>query len=261
MKLRVLTAFAALILNTSAAISADLPRKDATQVFAPAADFGWNGFYVGLSTGYVSASSDRVQSANPLSGPPAVLSSVNGFGTRSIGAGGFIGGGQIGFNRQINRIVLGIEADGSFTTAGRTLGPASVPGVPFGNFLTSETRTDWIATFRPRLGIALERLLVYGTGGLAIGSVKASDYFKFAGVPVTTPPGSNSSVRFGWTLGFGLEYALAANLTAKIEYLHADLGRKSYVQPAFAGAPPVTNMHYSDKTSLNIIRAGVNYKF
>ena len=60
---------------------------------------------------------------------------------------GFVGGGQLGYNFQFNRLVLGVEGDISFT---------------------DWHETDAFGTVRGRLGYAWERVLPYVTAGLAI---------------------------------------------------------------------------------------------
>src|SRR5262249_61633697 len=71
-----------------------------------------------------------------------------------------------------------------------------------------------LATVRGRLGYGADRFMPYVTGGAAFGNIKA---------PV---PGlaTTSSDNAGWTIGAGLEAALALNWTAKVEYLYVDLG-------------------------------------
>ena len=91
---------------------------------------------------------------------------------------------------------------------------------------------------RGRVGYAFDRILPYVTGGLAIGNVKAD-----------TPFTSSDNTRAGWTVGGGLEFALAGPWTAKVEYLYADLGKDS----TLAG----TNMDFHT----NVVRAGLNYRF
>ena len=99
---------------------------------------------------------------------------------------------------------------------------------------------------RGRLGYAADRFMPYITGGAAFGDIKAST------------PGFAYACRTetGWTFGAGLEAALAANWTAKVEYLYVDLG--SFNCGIDCGAGLVTN-NVSFKT--NILRAGVNYRF
>jgi outer membrane immunogenic protein len=79
----------------------------------------------------------------------------------------------------------------------------------------------------------------YVTGGLAVGEVKTS----VAGF------GSSNTTKAGWTLGGGLEVAIAGPWTAKLEYLYVDLGDVS--------GPVGTSTDYK----ANIVRAGLNYRF
>lgn len=67
---------------------------------------------------------------------------------------------------------------------------------------------------RGRLDYTVDRVMPYFTGGLAVGDVKASQA-GFAGERET---------KAGWTVGGGVEAAVAANWTAKLEYLCVDLG-------------------------------------
>lgn len=112
-------------------------------------------------------------------------------------------------------------------------------------------------------------MLLYVTGGLAVGEVKSTSSVTTTtstALSFGTPPGPTSvsalagasSTQAGWTIGAGVEGAIAGNWTAKLEYLYVDLGT---VNSTFAGvapfAPLVTSTHVTD----NIVRAGVNYRF
>jgi outer membrane immunogenic protein len=123
-------------------------------------------------------------------------------------------------------------------------------------------------------------LLVYGTGGLAFGGVSSSTSLgeAFAGPVVVGATGtfpssaSVSQTRIGWTAGAGAEWMFYGNWSAKLEYLHYDLGSASYGTTvsnfAVAGAPvPVGTLLYTlgqtSSTSFrgDIARVGLNYKF
>jgi len=91
------------------------------------------------------------------------------------------------------------------------------------------------------------------TGGAAFAGI---------GVSVCNTLGcvNDSASRIGWTAGAGVEYALMGQWTLKVEYLYANFGSASYVNPAttVGGFTFVTrNVTLSD----NIARAGINYKF
>ena len=102
-------------------------------------------------------------------------------------------------------------------------------------------RSTWAGTARLRAGYAIDRLLIYGTGGLAWANYKLYD--NNGAVEVT-----KNTTRAGWTLGAGAEYAIAQNISVKGEYLYADYGR--------------VNVGDSRQSLTDhLVRVGVNYKF
>jgi outer membrane immunogenic protein len=175
------------------------------------------------------------------------------------------GGGQIGYNWQINQIVLGAEADFQYIGLKETnrftqtvsAPPASI-SVPY--TFTKTSQADWLSTVRARVGYAWDRLLIYGTGGLAITESKSSDILSFNGDPNFTSTGSRSNVQLGWTAGGGLEWAFAARWSAKAEYLYARFPSKTTAKTTFIGNPVFFDA-YTDRLTVNVARAGVNYRF
>ena len=73
---------------------------------------------------------------------------------------------------------------------------------------TCQTSAPWFGSGRLRAGYAFDRVLLYGTGGLALGDNRTS-----SGGAVQSSP------EIGWTAGVGLEVAVTGNWTGKIEYL------------------------------------------
>jgi len=207
---------------TGPATAADIPRAVPpvkAPVLAPAPLYNWTGFYVGINGGGGWGSSHW---DNPLA-------PVGRFNL----SGGLVGG-TLGYNWQFNQFVVGLEGDIDW---------ANIKGTGFGCCTTENT---WLSTVRGRLGYAYDRFLPYITGGGAFGDVKAS---------IPGFPGA-SSTQAGWTLGGGLEFALTGPLTAKVEYLHVDLGR--FDCGMACGAPIGT-----DKVNFHsdIVRGGLNYRF
>jgi outer membrane immunogenic protein len=94
----------------------------------------------------------------------------------------------------------------SFDTSGGLAG-----GTIGGGLSTCQTKNEWLATARGRLGYAFDRVLPYVTGGAAFGDLKV-------GVPALTIDTANT----GWPVGGGVKYA--PNRTAKIECLYVNLG-------------------------------------
>jgi outer membrane immunogenic protein len=158
---------------------------------------------------------------------------------------GFIAGGTIGGNLQLGgRWLVGIDL--SFSDISGSFGPGNL-GQPNGggwNCASGPCRTEveWFGTLRGRVGPTFGRTLVYATGGLAFGHLKA---------------GIDNSLTFqtdhtnvGWTVGGGIEHMLHSNWSAKIEYLHVDLGWTS-----------VSNGFFKADAEFDLVRAGLNYRF
>jgi outer membrane immunogenic protein len=61
----------------------------------------------------------------------------------------------------------------------------------------------------------------------------------------------------GWTIGLGGEVALGPNWSARLEYLYVDLGTVNNTI-VVAGAPSLTDRA---RIQMNVVRAGVNYRF
>ncbi len=221
-----------------AAAAADLPVKAPVYkapVVAPV--YNWTGLYVGGNFGYSWGRQD-VSSGGLLLDTPHV--------------DGIIGGGQIGYNWQMNQLVLGLEADfqgsgqkgdGSFIGA-----PAFIPA----STLTFTDKLDWFGTIRGRVGYAMDRWLPYVTGGWAWGHGSISANVTGG----TTGAGSGSTDYSGWTLGGGVEYAFMNNWSAKLEYLYIDFGNGPSV-----ALPPSAVVLSGGKLTDNIVRVGINYKF
>jgi outer membrane immunogenic protein len=261
---------AAASLLATGALAADLPARAPVYTKAPAyvePIYDWTGFYIGGNLGYSwGRSSDTTAITNPAG---TVLFS----GADRTNLNGIVGGGQIGYNWQMQNWLVGLEADiqgtdekGSHgylcpqsTCIPNIVGATVVLGPAVAESLNQ--KIDWFGTVRGRVGVlAVPRVLLYATGGLAYGEVKSGATI----APVTTGvsaaiPGINST-NVGWTVGAGVEGVIAGNWTAKLEYLYVDLGT---VSGSFATTIGTTNLvsNFSSRVTDNILRAGINYKF
>lgn len=209
--------------------AADLgsPRMPiAAAVVAPA--FTWTGFYGGLNVGIGFVNTN--------------LGALSG-GNLPGSATGLVAGGQIGFNYQMNNLVLGIEGDlGYFGTQRR-----GTP-VPFAAVqVQSSWRTTWDASIRGRLGFAADRTLFYVTGGVAFADLRLAN----TDITNNVILAAQTQTRVGWTVGAGIEHAFTPNWTVRAEYLYANYGRRDFTTPAVAGVRMETHK----------IRLGVNYLF
>lgn len=252
----ILSAIALVALGGSA-LAADLPSRTAP-VYAPIAPiFTWTGFYVGANAGASFATFDTtvVGTAANTIGNVAALRRPQSFSTDKTG---FIGGGQVGYNYQIGSIVLGAEADLQYTDVKSTnafLGTSGATSV-------FRQEMEYLGTVRLRAGYAVDRFLVYATGGLAYGEVKNNATFFSATVPGQIDYfGSRSDMQVGYTVGGGVEYAFTNNLSAKAEYLYYDLGKKNNPVNLTAAGPAGGSYVARNETSGHIVRVGLNYRF
>lgn len=253
---RILPAAVILGAGCVAGFAADPGARPYTK--APVMDpvYNWSGFYLGGNVGYHEGRDYAVAVPGPETTLPPGFDVLTPGTTRP---GGVAGGFQAGYNWRIHRnIVLGIEGDISLLD-----GDASRRVVLFAvNPFTTRSSSTYLATVRPRLGIAVDRALFYATGGLAVSDLKTTDSFGFfAGTRVSST--SNSTTRIGWTAGVGVEYAIASQWTAKLEYLYADFGSfETTIPPCvglFCGAR--TEIPVRHRFTESIVRVGINYSF
>lgn len=198
--------------------------------YAPAAV--WSGFYFGGNLGYgQGASSDQL------------ANSVAGFG--GVSPAGWLGGVQGGYNWQGygSPFVLGIETD---IQASTVLGQGSDS-----NGAAYKSRLQALGTVRGRAGYAMDRALVYFTGGLAYGSVD-NEAVDQAYV------NNQNSVVTGYVLGGGLEYKVKRDLSFKVEYQYVNLGKNDPSDPT-TGAAYSANGGTVRDDAFNTVRVGLNY--
>ena len=120
--------------------------------------------------------------------------------------------------------------------------------------LTADHKLPWFGTARSRIGVLVTpNVLFYATGGLAYGQVR-SDYTLAGGGNVATL--SFRDTRAGYTVGAGIEGAVAGGWSAKLEYLFIDLGKNTQTA-TFNGANVST---FDSRFTDNILRVGFNYK-
>ncbi len=251
MKKLLLTGVAGVALLAGApAHAADLgprPTYKAPPIVAPPVPiFTWTGCYLGIEGGGTWGRSRAV--AVTSTDPEDVgLPLTNDF---NISGGLF--GGTIGCNYQFApNWVIGIENDLSWTNK---RGSASV--IPPFNTAGVETHKErWLDTLRGRVGFSWDRVLIYGTGGVAFAGTNINVFNTEELVGV-----SDSKTRTGCTAGGGIEWAFWGNWTAKVEYLFVDFGSAHYVSPPVE-IGDITFVTRDVKFNDNIVRVGINYLF
>ena len=251
------------------ALAADLPSKKVPVAAPPV--MSWTGFYVGANAGGA-WSGNNSGNLQVYGGTPAL--SVIPVGRQvSNSYGGFLGGGQVGYNYQLMQsFVIGAEADiqgmaGSAGTANFT-GASSANGVTYTTIGKTSSNLQYIGTVRGRVGyLVMPTLLAYGTAGFAYGGVSSNVWLATGGTDSSGGGGSlsYSNTQAGWTAGGGLEWMFLPNWSAKAEYLYYSLSN-GY---ASTGVTDTTSgsgywgygVGASRSYNGNIVRAGVNYHF
>ena len=218
---KLLLAGAALLVSlSSTAFAADLYIPSSPLPIVEGAAYDWSGAYVGATVG-----GEGVRVLAP--------------GQGDITGGAAVGGIFAGANFQASNLVYGVEADLEYSGFNATK--------PCGNpAWTCNAYVNGQGSIRGRFGYAVDTLLFYGTAGLAVGNAGGS----------TTSPGGvvfpDSSVRFGWTVGAGIEAAFNDNWFGRLEYRYTDFGtRDMNFDVAYRGVSVTTHT----------IRAGIGYKF
>lgn len=274
---KLLLSSVAIVAMSASALAADLPRREAA--VAPiyvAPIFTWSGFYVGLNAGAtfndndnrLRATGDFRNVGNPYAGAVVIYDNeYNGF--RNDDDAAFTGGAQMGFNWQFGAWVAGVEADINYRGNGDNDG-FNILGTGnynhYGLYHSGSDRGNWFGTLRARLGFALDRTLVYATGGLAFGDTGKSGHVyaydvNYPGVALTGGEwrSNGNDVNWGWTIGAGVEHAFSNNWTAKLEYLYVNLDRDSDVLTNIT--LPRYTFTTSDEDKFHVVRVGLNYKF
>ncbi|MDR1828296.1 MAG: porin family protein [Methylobacteriaceae bacterium] len=235
----------------STAFAADLPSNtlySQPQSYASPGTFSWTGFYAGLNLGYGWPKVDHdVYEAGSVNFPRLSKSED----------GSFIFGLTAGYNYQVDpQFVVGAEGDLNFSKL-KVSGGTIVPFAAGLNYQVS-TKIDWYGTLRGRIGfLPSDRLMIYGTGGLAFADVDTGGVSTIVASGVAhTNKVTDSGVRFGWTLGLGAEYAITPNVTAKLAYDYVDVADDT----AYFNSGG-SRFVVKDDPSFQTIRLGVNYKF
>jgi len=161
--------------------------------------FDWTGYYAGLQGGYGWGRSDMSSTGGaPFSASPDL-------------DGGFIGGHVAGL-WQFDQAVLGAQADLNYSSIGRAtdLGAGDSAGAD----------VKWFGSVDALAGYAMDRVLVYGIGGVA-----------FAGIEASRNGVADTRSDVGWTLGAGVDYALTDKFVVGAQYRYYDFGSEHFDIP------------------------------
>jgi opacity protein-like surface antigen len=193
--------------------------------------YNWSGFYLGGNFGGTWSNGSLTDQATGANW--------------NAGYSGFIGGGQLGFNYQISRLVIGGEWKFDWSSMS-TMSPPINTAI---GIQQASADMSWVSTLAGRVGIAADNVLFYGkVGGAWVGSdAKLANLTTGAAV-------ATSNANTGWVAGVGVEYGFTPHWTARLEYDYIGLN-------GWQSAGPVVGQRFSVSRDLQMLTLGVNYKF
>ena len=223
-----LASVAAAALISGSAFAADLPSRSSAPAFAAPAPiaYNWTGFYLGVNAGYGWNSSGWRNAGAPV------------FTNFNTNGDGFVGGGHVGYNWQMNQFVFGLEGNADYSSV---RGSNTCAG---GAGSICRTKQSWVGDIDARLGFAADRALIYATGGVA--------FTNYSFTSPTIPASWGAGSRTGWTIGGGIDYAITNNWIAGISYKYYDFGSATSTAAA-------TTVRFRETES--VIAARLSYKF
>jgi outer membrane immunogenic protein len=186
MKKFVLGFVVTMVLLATRAIAADLPASQVWSAYpAPTplpTSYNWTSCYAGGHAG-VAAGVAKWTDSSPLG---FIDTTLNGQ-TANTNVSGAVYGAQIGCDYQFfGNFVVGIDA---------SISGASLTGTnadQFNPFFSLRVQNDWLASVTGRLGVAMDRVLLYTRGGIAW----AHETFEIENAAILD--GTPSIKRLGW---------------------------------------------------------------
>jgi opacity protein-like surface antigen len=142
-------------------------------------------------------------------------------GGGSVGTDGWLIGGQLGYNFHLSDIIVGgVEGNVDWDNQSGVLNGVTV-------------QRNWDGSARARLGVDVDGILPYAEAGVAFANASAA---------------GDGNTQTGWTAGLGMEFKMADQVSANVDYRYSDYGDGTY-----AGE----SVGLTDNT----LRAGLNYHF
>jgi outer membrane immunogenic protein len=216
------------LLVVATALSGFLTLTSVANAADPVVDlpYDWSGFYLGAHAGYSWGDSDNQSSIGPA---------------WSTDIEGIAGGVHAGYNFQMDSFVFGIEADADLSDID---GHNSCPVAVF----ECDTDVEWFGSVRARAGFAIDNLLVYGTGGVALAEAEFGN--TLAGVRI-----SESDDSVGFVVGGGAEFAASENISLRAEVLYYNFDDFGFAWSNDGGTT------YDSELDFIFARAGVTFHF
>jgi outer membrane immunogenic protein len=222
--LRLVASAGAVVLMSTAVVAISNPQARAQAILDPTPiAYNWSGFYVG---GFGGVAATDIEVPDLFTDAFGGNFYSPGGNTFSFSANGLFGGAQAGYDWQWSGFVAGVVGEvGLMNLDKSVINPFALP-VPLGNELPyTSFESEWFGSLTGRVGFApLDRLLVYAKAGVAFLDAEASTVDpcgrSFCGQ--TTIEASGDGVLLGWTIGGGVEAAVAEHLRIGLEYRFYD---------------------------------------
>jgi outer membrane immunogenic protein len=242
------------VLAAAPALAADLAARPYTKAPVLEAPLSWTGFYIGgnVGGGWNTSFWDNLTDVSGLN---------TGVPLGQLNANGLLGGFQGGFNYQIGpKVVIGIEGEYDFADI---RGDTAFRPREFNGHI--HTRERNIASVTGRIGgLYHDDILIYLKGGWAWSQFR-HDVSVIDGEGNTGVYPTVNDNRDGYTLGFGSEYKIDRNWSAKIEYDYYDFRSKTVLFPQGAAPvffPSLAGPFRTDiSAQTHVLKLGVNYTF
>lgn len=189
--------------------------------------YDWSGFNAGVFGGWGSGDGQYANIDNEVvySGP----------------VDGSLYGARIGLRHQFDAFVLGASVSGAI---------ANIDGSGTDGVDSAEFNVEWTSAADLQLGVAYERLMLYGMFGLAAASIQ-HDYKSGTN---SGDVSYDSETHTGYSFGGGVEYAFSDMVTGWAEARKYNLGSEEFGQ--------VTNVISHDlEVDFSTVTVGVGLKF
>lgn len=257
---KLLLGITALALMAGVAFGADVPVKAQNQIVAASAPLTWTGPWGGVVLGYGWKNEDLAVAGND-SKSKYILSS--GAFPSSIGLrpdGGILGV-RLGYDYQIpqmQRVVVGVV--GGYSYSG-IRGTASAGGNLVGVQFDERIKDIW--DIFGRVGyLVTDKSMLYVIGGFTGATVNTN--ITSAGLICGSgycPFGSSSGIKWGGSVGGGIEYRLDRIWSLNTEYLWTDLGTRDTIVTMSCGYKCSTSFTNSEAVKINRLLVGLNARF
>ena len=177
-------------------------------------------------------------------------------------------GGRAGYDWRFGPMVVGGLVDVTRTDATDSVTAFSTTPA----FYSFTRALKMLTALRGRVGVGMDRLLIYGTGGGAWGRVDQSFTTSNAVNTFVSTADDDGDMVWGYQAGAGVEVRVAARWTVVGEYLYTSLDDRDASSVRAQGPAPVTNpftlvngagtdLQRAGKFELQTVKVGLNYRF